>query len=81
MTRARKRKSSRSAAKLSTLDALLKGDGTLVEFQAVAIKEVLAWQMAEAMKAYNISRSGLANWIRTGQSQIGRLLDRKDGNG
>ncbi len=48
MTKTRKRKSPRSPAKLSTLDDLLKEDGKLEEFQATAIKEVLAWQIAEA---------------------------------
>ena len=52
----------------------------LEEFQATAIKEVLAWQIAEAMKANNISRSGLSTRMKTSRSQIGRLLDPKDGN-
>ena len=76
----RKKKSPRSPAKLSTLDDFLKQDGKLDEFQATAIKEVLAWQIAEAMKANNISRSGLATRMKTSRSQIGRLLDPKDGN-
>lgn len=37
MTKARQRKSPRSAAKLSTIDALLKEDETLEEFQVAAI--------------------------------------------
>ena len=41
----------RAAAGLATLDELLTEDGTLERFQAVAIKEVLAWQITEAMKA------------------------------
>jgi len=41
---------------------------------------VLAWQIAEAMKANNISRSGLAARMKTSRSQISRLLDPKDGN-
>ena len=77
MTKAKKRKSPRSPAKL---DDFLKEDGKLEEFQASAIKEVLAWQIAEAMKANNISRSGLATRMKTSRSQIGRLLDPKDGN-
>jgi antitoxin HicB len=77
---AKKKKSSRSPAKLSTLDEFLKEDGKLEEFQAIAIKEVLAWQIIEAMKANNISRSGLAARMKTSRSQIGRLLDPKDGN-
>jgi hypothetical protein len=32
------------------------------------------------MKVNNISRSGLAAKMRTSRSQIGRLLDPKDGN-
>ena len=74
------RKSVRSAAGLSTLDDFLKDHGKLEEFQAKAIKEVLAWQLLEAMKARNISRKGLAEKMRTSRSQISRLLDPKDGN-
>jgi hypothetical protein len=80
MTKARKKKSPRSPAKLGTLDDFLKGEGKLEEFQATAIKEVLAWQIAEAMRANNISRNGLAIRMKTSRSQIGRLLDPKDGN-
>jgi antitoxin HicB len=80
MTRTRKKKSPRSPAKLSTLDDFLKGEGKLEEFQATAIKEVLAWQIADAMKANNISRNGLAIRMKTSRSQIGRLLDPKNGN-
>jgi predicted XRE-type DNA-binding protein len=80
MTDARKRKAPRSSAEFSTLDDFLKDEGKLEEFQAIAIKEVLAWQIAEAMKARNISRSGLATKMKTSRSQIGRLLDPKDGN-
>ena len=39
----RKKKAKRSPAGLSTLDDLLKAEGKLEEFEAVAIKEVLAW--------------------------------------
>jgi len=44
----RKRKTVRSAAKLATLDGFLKNQGKLEEFEAVAIKEVIAWQLGEA---------------------------------
>src|SRR5258708_3343400 len=80
MTKTRKKKLPRSSTKLSTLDDFLHEDGKLEEFQATAIKEVLAWQIAEAMKANNISRNGLATRMKTSRSQIGRLLDPKDGN-
>ena len=76
----KKKAIARSPARLSTLDDLLKKDGKLDEFQAVAIKEVLAWQIAEAMKTKKLSRSALAVKMKTSRSQIGRLLDPKDGN-
>jgi antitoxin HicB len=74
------RKKPRSTAKLIALDDFLKGEGKRDEFEAIAIKEVLAWQIAEAMKANNLSRSALAARMKTSRSQIGRLLDPKDGN-
>jgi hypothetical protein len=80
MTKTKKKKPPRSPARLSALDDFLKEDGKLEEFQATAIKEVLAWQIAEAMKANKITRSGLAARMKTSRSQIGRLLDPKDGN-
>src|SRR2546430_3743339 len=76
----RKKKARRSATKLSTLDDFLKEEGKLEEFEAVAIKEVLAWQIAAAMKAQNLSRKRLAERMNTSRSQISRLLDPKDGN-
>lgn len=76
----RKKKTARSTAKLTTLDDFLKGQGKLEEFEAVAIKEVIAWQLGEAMKASKLSRKGLAERMRTSRSQVRRLLDPKDGN-
>lgn len=77
---AKKTKRARSTRKLTTLDDFLTGEGKREEFEAVAIKEVLAWQIGEAMKTNKISRSGLAQRMKTSRSQIGRLLDPKDGN-
>lgn len=78
---ARKRKRAvRSTAGLTALDDFLKQEGKLEEFEAVAIKEVLAFQITEAMKAQKLSRRRLAERMNTSRSQIGRLLDPKDGN-
>ena len=76
----KKKKTRRSAAALTTLDDFLKAEGRIEEFEAVAIKEVIAWQIAEAMTAQNLSRRRLAERMKTSRSQIGRLLDPKDGN-
>jgi antitoxin HicB len=76
---ATKKKVIRSTAKLTTLDDFLGEEGKR-EFEAIAVKEVLAWQIEQAMKAKNISRNSLAQRMKTSRSQIGRLLDPKDGN-
>ncbi len=76
----KKKNAARSVSEFATLDAFLKEEGKLEEFEAVAIKEVLAWQIIEAMKAQHISRKRLAERMNTSRSQIGRLLDPKDGN-
>jgi hypothetical protein len=64
----------------SSLDDLLQEDGVLEEFQARAIKEVIAWQLAEAMKAQNLSKRKLAMLMRTSRTQVDRVLDPTDGN-
>jgi antitoxin HicB len=70
----------RSTAGFKTLDEVLDQDGTREAFQAVAIKEVLAWQIEETMKAQGLTRSALAKKMHTSRSQIARLLDPTDGN-
>jgi antitoxin HicB len=64
----------------SSLDDFLAEEGKLEAFQAVAIKEVLSWQLEQAMKTQKISRTRLAERMGTSRSQIGRLLDPRDGN-
>lgn len=76
----KKKRSIRSTAKLTTLDSFLQEQGKLEGFEAAAIKEVLAWQIAEAMKAQNLSRKRLAERMQTSRSQVGRLLDPAHGN-
>ncbi len=44
-----------------SLDEFLKKEGIFEEAQAQAIKEVVAWQLAEAMKK---RKSPRANWPR-----------------
>lgn len=70
----------RDAKKLSTLDDYLEAEGTRDELQAIAIKEVIAWQIVEAMKDEGLSRKLMAERMGTSRSQIARLLDPRDGN-
>jgi antitoxin HicB len=74
------RKTPRTTEGFTTLDEFLDAEGSREAFQAVAIKEVLAWQIEQAMKAQHLSRKGLAERMGTSRSQIRRLLDPKDGN-
>jgi antitoxin HicB len=64
----------------STLDSLLEAEGTLGEFQAQAIKEVIAWQLAQAMKERKLTKTRLAELMHTSRTQINRMLDPNDGN-
>jgi antitoxin HicB len=70
----------RTTEGFATLDEVLDQEGTREAFQAVAIKEVLVWQIAETMKAQGLSRNGMAKRMHTSRSQISRLLDPADGN-
>jgi len=62
----------------SSIDDFLKEEGIFEEAQANAIKEVVAWQLAQAMKKKKISKSKMAAMLKTSRSQVDRLLDSKD---
>ncbi len=70
----------RTIDELTSLDSFLAEEGKLEMFQAIAIKEVLAWQLEQAMKAEKLSRKRLAERMGTSRSQVSRLLDPTDGN-
>jgi antitoxin HicB len=62
----------------SSLDDFLKEEGIYEEAQAKAIKEVVAWQLAAAMKKKNISKVRMAALLKTSRTQVDRLLDPKN---
>jgi antitoxin HicB len=62
----------------SSIDDFLKTEGIFEEAQAQAIKEVVAWQLAEAMKAQKISKNKMAKLLKTSRTQVDRLLDSKN---
>jgi predicted XRE-type DNA-binding protein len=62
----------------SGIDDFLKEEGIFEEAQAQAIKEVVAWQLAEAMKKQNISKNKMATLLKTSRTQVDRLLDPKN---
>ena len=64
----------------STLDDLLVEEGVLEVFQAQAIKEVIAWQLGEAMRERSLSKKRLAELMHTSRTQVNRMLDPANGN-
>ena len=62
----------------SSIDDFLKQEGIFEEAQAQAIKEVVAWQLAEAMKERRISKNKMAKLLKTSRTQVDRLLDPKN---
>jgi len=64
----------------STLDDFLKEEGVLEQMQAVAIKEVIAWQLQKAMKEKKLSKNRMAQLMKTSRAQLDRLLDPEHGN-
>ena len=69
---------SRNVHKGSRFDDFLEEEGLLEEASALAVKRVVAWQVAEAMKAAGISKSALAARMKTSRSQLDRILDETD---
>jgi antitoxin HicB len=62
----------------SGIDEFLKEEGIFEEAQVQAVKEVVAWQLAEAMKEKKISKNRMATMLKTSRSQVDRLLNGKD---
>ncbi|MEK7875160.1 MAG: Fis family transcriptional regulator [Pseudomonadota bacterium] len=62
----------------SSLDDFLKDEGVFDEAQAQAVKEVVAWQLAEAMKARSLTKARMAVLLKTSRSQLDRMLDPKN---
>ena len=59
----------------TSLDSFLKEEGAFEEAQALAIKEVVVWQLMDAMEKGDMSKARLAALLKTSRSQVDRLLD------
>jgi len=62
----------------SSIDDFLNEEGIFEETQAQAVKEVVAWQFAAAMKKQKISKNKIAALLKTSRTQVDRLLDPKN---
>ena len=52
----------------SSIEDFLKEEGIFEEAQAPVVKEVVAWQLAEAMRKQKISKNKLATMLKTSRS-------------
>lgn len=59
----------------SSFDDFLEEDGILAESKAIAIKRVIAFQVAELMRSQKISKVAMAKKMQTSRSALDRLLD------
>jgi DNA-binding Xre family transcriptional regulator len=59
----------------SEFDSFLKEEGLLADVEAVAIKRVVAMQLAGMMKKQRMTKAELARRMKTSRSALDRLLD------
>ena len=62
----------------SNFDDFLKTQRMYEGCTARALKRVLAWQIAEAMKVQGITKTELARRMKTSRAVLDRLLDEKN---
>lgn len=62
----------------SSFDDFLAEEAVLEETTAVAIKRVVAWQIAQEMKAQHLTKTALAEKMQTSRAALNRLLDETD---
>jgi DNA-binding Xre family transcriptional regulator len=62
----------------SNFDDFLKEEAMLEEVTAVAMKRVIAWQIAEEMKVQQMTKTALAKKMHTSRAALNRLLDEND---
>jgi antitoxin HicB len=59
----------------SNFDDFLTEEGLLAEVEAVAIKRVIAYQVAELMKEKNLTKTAMVERMETSRVALERLLD------
>ena len=62
----------------SSFDDFLKEESLLESSTAVALKRVIAWQIAQEMKAQKLTKTELAKRLHTSRAALNRLLDEND---
>lgn len=62
----------------SSFDDFLDEEGIRADVEAMALKRVIAWQLARAMEERNMSKAAMARAMKTSRTQLDRLLDPKN---
>ncbi|MBC2769237.1 XRE family transcriptional regulator [Pusillimonas minor] len=62
----------------SDFDSFLATEGTLEETTAIAAKRVIAWQISQEMKAQRLTKTEMADRMKTSRAALNRLLDAND---
>jgi antitoxin HicB len=62
----------------SNFDDFLAEEGILDEVEALAVKRVLAWQIAQEMKRQKLTKTVMAEKMHTSRAALNRLLDEED---
>jgi antitoxin HicB len=62
----------------SPFEDFLKEEGIFEEVQVQAIKEVLAWQIRQAIKTQGLTKAEMARRMQTSRAQLDRLLNPKN---
>lgn len=59
----------------STLDDFLRADGSYDAVQAIAVKRALTFQLEQTMRKDRLTKTEMAQRMRTTRAQLDRLLD------
>ena len=62
----------------SRFDDFLAEEGILEETTAIAIKRVMAWQIAEAMRQQHLTKADLVARMHSSPAALNQLLDGED---
>ncbi|MPZ30877.1 MAG: helix-turn-helix domain-containing protein [Rhodospirillales bacterium] len=73
-----KNRSKGRVARDETFDGFLAREGMLAETEELALKEIIADQVREAMKERGLTKTEMAARMKTDRRQLDRLLDPKN---
>jgi antitoxin HicB len=59
----------------TNFDDFLEEEGVLVAVEAVAVKRVIAYQITQMMEEQNLTKTAMAERMKTSRAALNRLLD------